>query len=72
MPNLDNTGPLGQGPMTGRKRGFLPRLKGKGLGGSKECKCPKCGYTEPHTRGIPCTKKVCPKCGTPLRGALCS
>ncbi len=71
MPNLDNTGPLGQGPMTGRKRGFLPRLKGRGLGGSKECKCPNCGYTEPHTRGIPCTKKVCPKCGTPLRGTFC-
>jgi hypothetical protein len=57
--------------MTGRKRGFLPRLRGKGLGGSKECKCPNCGYTEPHTRGIPCTKRICPKCGTPLRGTYC-
>jgi hypothetical protein len=58
--------------MTGRKRGFLPILRGKGLGGSKDCTCPKCGYTEPHTRGIPCTERVCPKCGTPLRGAFCS
>ena len=71
MPNLDNTGPLGQGPMTGRKLGFLPRLKGKRLGGTKECKCPNCGYTEPHTREIPCANKKCPKCGTSLKGAFC-
>jgi len=33
-----------------------------GLGGM--CKCPKCGYTEPHERATPCSKKLCPKCGT--------
>jgi len=71
MPNLDSTGPMGQGPMTGGKLGFLPRSRGKRLGGTGECKCPKCGYTEPHTRGIPCTNKTCPKCGTPLTGAYC-
>lgn len=71
MPNLDSTGPLGQGPMTGRKLGFLPRSRGRRQGGSGECTCPKCGYKEPHTRGVPCTQKMCPKCGTPMKGIFC-
>ncbi len=78
MPRLDGTGPLGQGPMTGRGRGKgMGRGRGKGIGGrgqggSKECTCPKCGYKEPHTRGIPCSEKKCPKCGTPMKGVFCS
>lgn len=79
MPRLDGTGPLGQGPMTGRGmgRGAGRALrtgnngKGKRQGGSKECECPKCGYKELHTKGIPCTEKKCPKCGTPMRGIFC-
>ncbi|MGI6423104.1 MAG: DUF5320 family protein [Candidatus Dojkabacteria bacterium] len=71
MPNLDHTGPLGKGPMTGRKLGPLPKRKGKRLGGTKECQCPNCGYTEPHTRGIPCTNKTCPKCNTKMKGTFC-
>lgn len=26
------------------------------------CVCPKCGYSIPHTPGIPCSSKVCPVC----------
>ncbi|MBN1374251.1 DUF5320 family protein [Candidatus Dojkabacteria bacterium] len=87
MPNLDGTGPMGQGPVTGAGRGVgrgagrgagrgrgLGRAKtgvGRGLGGTKECTCPKCGYKEPHVRGTPCTQKKCPKCGTAMRGIFC-
>jgi hypothetical protein len=44
---------------------------GRGLGGSVVCRCPKCGHTEPHRRGVPCTSFSCPKCGTRLRGEHC-
>jgi len=71
MPNLDGTGPSGKGPLTGRKLGFLPRFRGKRQGGTQECTCPKCGYTQPHTRGIPCTEVMCPKCGVPMKGTFC-
>ncbi|MBN1358687.1 hypothetical protein JW988_07960 [Candidatus Bathyarchaeota archaeon] len=36
------------------------------IGGPASCKCPKCGYTIPHTRGTPCTSMICPKCGISL------
>lgn len=26
------------------------------------CVCPKCGYSTPHTPGLPCSSKVCPNC----------
>ena len=29
MPNLDKTGPLGKGPMTGKRFSLLPRRKGR-------------------------------------------
>lgn len=69
MPNLDGTGPTGQGPRTGRGRGNAPRPRG--LGGSAECTCSKCGHKEPHKRGVPCTAVKCPKCDTPLTGEYC-
>ncbi|MBN1915468.1 DUF5320 family protein [Candidatus Dojkabacteria bacterium] len=86
MPNLDKTGPLGKGPFTGRGRGRglgsgsgargVGAGRGLGVGGrrqggNKECTCPKCGYSESQTRGIPCTEKKCPKCQTPMRGVYC-
>jgi len=81
MPNLDGTGPLGAGPISGRGRGVgsaaLRRGRGaaqsspRGLGGSKECTCPKCGHTEPHVRGVPCSEKKCTKCGTSMKGVFC-
>ncbi|MDD4382319.1 MAG: DUF5320 family protein [Candidatus Dojkabacteria bacterium] len=64
MPNRDGTGPMGKGPLTGWKAG-------RRQGGTGECVCPKCGYKEPHTRAIPCTNKLCPKCNTPLKGKFC-
>lgn len=67
MPNLDGTGPRGQGQMIGRGRG-----KGQGLGGTEECVCPKCGEKVPHTRGIPCIQTNCPKCGSRMAGRFCS
>jgi hypothetical protein len=69
MPNLDGTGPRGQGPVAGRGRRFAGR--GQGLGGTAECVCPKCGKTIPHQRGVPCIQTNCPKCGTPMRGVFC-
>jgi uncharacterized protein len=68
MPNLDGTGPAGQGPRTGR-RGNTPRPRG--LGGSSECECPSCGYKQPHKRGVPCSTVKCPKCGEQLKGNFC-
>ena len=46
-----------------------PPRRGHGAGFSGPngiCKCPNCGYTESHQRGIPCNKKRCPKCNTIL------
>lgn len=72
MPNLDQTGPQGQGPMTGRGRGqgWGPK-KGQGLGGSEECICSKCAEKVTHRRGIPCSETLCPKCQTPMTGKFC-
>jgi hypothetical protein len=53
-------------------RGFgLGRGSKRGMGGTKECVCPKCGYKKVHSRGIPCSEVECPKCKTPMRGAFC-
>jgi len=71
MPNLDGTGPQGQGPMTGRGRGRRVQAPRQGLGGTAECVCPKCGEKSPHNRGIPCTECKCSKCDTPMRGVFC-
>lgn len=68
MPNLDQRGPLGAGPRSGRGRGIGIR---KGLGGSKECTCTNCGYKVLHKRGIPCSTLNCPECKTPLKGIYC-
>jgi len=55
-------------------RRFLGRGTGRGLrrnNAKKVCTCPKCGYTSDYTRGIPCTEKKCPKCGTTMKGEYC-
>jgi hypothetical protein len=44
---------------------------GRGLGGSMVCRCPKCGHTEPHRSGVPCSSFTCPKCGKRLHGEHC-
>ena len=68
MPGGDGTGPQGQGPMTGRGRAGRGRGQGGGFaqGPSGECRCPNCGFQEPHQVGVPCFNKKCPKCGSPM------
>lgn len=79
VPSLDRTGPLGQGPRTGKGRGIgkerrLGRNTGvarRGVGGVAACVCPKCGHSQPHARGVPCIQVNCPTCGTQMRGDFC-
>lgn len=53
-------------PEPGEGQGVgLPR---RGEGGRDICRCPKCGATAKHERGIPCTQQKCPKCGSPMTG----
>ncbi len=59
---------MGQGMRGMRNNPNRGRGGGRHQGGSSICKCPKCGYTMPHQRGIPCTEFKCPKCGTPMLG----
>lgn len=42
---------------------------GQGAGPPRVCKCQKCGYESPKTRGVPCRNDKCPECGAPLCGA---
>jgi len=37
-------------------------------GGVSNCVCPECGEIFDHERGIPCTKRSCPKCNVALIG----
>ena len=70
MPNLDGTGPLGQGPKTGQGRGR--NIGRRGMGGTSECVCPECGCKTDHKRGVPCVKCECPKCNcASMRGEFC-
>jgi len=71
MPNLDGTGPLGQGPVTGRGAGRRNTGRGQGWGGTAECVCSKCGEKVPHQRGCPCVQIKCPKCGSRMSGVFC-
>ncbi|NOQ56412.1 MAG: DUF134 domain-containing protein [Nanohaloarchaea archaeon] len=62
MPNRDGTGPMGQGVGLGqgRGRGRMNDSFSTGLGSI--CRCPKCGYEQPHIRGQPCNRIRCPEC----------
>ena len=53
MPRRDGTGPIG-GRGAGRR---FNRMGSDGI-----CKCPKCGYEQPHVIGQPCNQTKCPKC----------
>jgi predicted Fe-Mo cluster-binding NifX family protein len=59
--------------MNGSNRGGMNRGGGRGrrgvsfAGGSGgSCVCPRCGYREPHERGVPCYQQQCPKCRTAM------
>jgi len=43
----------------------LPR---RGIGGAEQCRCPICGFIQPHPRGMPCNQIKCPKCGNVMVG----
>ena len=45
------------------RRGGRGRMGGFAAGPGGNCVCPGCNYREPHTVGVPCTNKKCPKCG---------
>jgi hypothetical protein len=49
---------------TGQGAGNSPQ----GTGGYGNCVCTKCSYKAKHTKGTPCNKKICPKCGAPMTG----
>ena len=71
IPLGNGTGPSGQGPGTGRglgRGGGRGRMGGFGLGPGGGCVCtnPKCSYSTPHSRGVPCYQMKCPKCGSPM------
>ena len=55
---------LGRGRGVGGERQGLGRI---GMAPTK-CVCPKCGYTMPKERGVPCKEKTCPVCGVPMEG----
>jgi len=45
--------------------------KGRGLGGTAICRCLRCGHSQPHERGVPCTSLSCPNCGKRMVGERC-
>ncbi|MDP8315365.1 MAG: ferredoxin [Candidatus Celaenobacter antarcticus] len=64
----------GRGGGQGRNQGLgfgsgggRGRNQGLGLGQGGYCVCPNCGYKEPHQRGIPCYKTLCPKCNSVMK-----
>ena len=48
----------------GRFKEEVEKAVGKGPDG--RCVCPKCGYSVPHERGVPCSNLKCPKCNVNL------
>ncbi|HOE33571.1 MAG: hypothetical protein KBA28_09370 [Syntrophaceae bacterium] len=55
-----NGGGQGMGGGRGRKGG---PIAGGAVG---TCRCPNCGHTQAHERGVPCTQVQCPKCKTSM------
>lgn len=37
-----------------------------GFGSVGVCRCPRCGFIQPHQPGQPCRLRSCPKCRIPL------
>jgi hypothetical protein len=66
MSIVKSKGRLGRGGGVSGGRGI------GGIDGTVVCRCPKCGQTEPHGRGVPCTSVRCPRCGARMRGERCA
>jgi uncharacterized protein len=64
MPGGDGTGPSGQGGRRAGGRFGRGGVTSQGPGG--QCRCPNCGYTQPHQLATPCYHRKCPKCGAPM------
>ncbi len=62
-----NSGRGGGRRAVGRGQG-RGRMGGKAAGPGGVCVCtnPDCDYQVQHKRGVPCYKRKCPKCGSPL------
>ena len=65
--NGANRSGRGMGGGMGQGRGGRGRMGGQQAGGAVgTCRCPNCGHTQPHERGVPCTQVQCPKCKTAM------
>jgi hypothetical protein len=64
--NSSNRGERGMGGGLGQGggRGRMGGLQAGGQAGT--CRCPNCGHTQPHERGVPCTQVPCPKYKTAM------
>jgi hypothetical protein len=58
----------GRGTGSGKELGGGRGRKGGPLAGgaADTCRCPQCGHTQTHERGVPCTQVQCPKCKTAM------
>jgi predicted Fe-Mo cluster-binding NifX family protein len=56
----------GRGAGGGRGGGRMGPGSGQGAGAQDLCRCPACGASVPHERGIPCFQVNCPQCGKPM------
>ncbi len=67
MPRGNGTGPSGGGGGGGGRGAGRQRRFGRGgpsaVGPGGVCRCPACGYTQPHAAAQPCSQMSCPKCG---------
>jgi len=56
---------------SGLARGGRGSPWGRALGGTMVCRCGRCGRTQAHMRGVPCSSFTCPSCGKRLHGEHC-
>ena len=68
---MNGTGQRGMGAGGGRGQGPGGQRSGRGggplaAGPNGDCVCTRCGWKEPHQRGVPCIERKCPQCGAAL------
>jgi hypothetical protein len=62
---------VGRAGSSGPARGVRGSPWGRRLGGTTVCRCARCGHTELHPRGVPCSSFSCPTCRKRLHGEHC-